>query len=350
MNDSALDLPETLDLGSDNIAIYFEDVQAVFARAGPGQNISGVLGSAFTTAENLASKFTLDIALQLNTDYSCQGNSASGITLTAIHATADTERVSFPVFPVGFTGKAQCLGDTPMPQCLNTITRASSAAGADKMSLPPPRAVSGTSAYVSFVVLPTSNTFISLGNDASHVKGVASKVISATVRGVAHNTVFSGGATMTFELAVDPAVSSEPTTACAWWDEARQLWSNAGCTYLGRSFDSTVVECQCNHLTSFAILADANTAADAGSGLSEIEQHNLSWFVFVCVGISIVCTAINLRTLYWTISPQLSSPVPPDAPRRCHNLLGAQVICVLIGACNPMLRPTWNFAVPDMQL
>ena len=301
MNDSALDLPETLDLGSDNIAIYFEDVQAVFARAGPGQNTSGVRGSAFTAAENLASKFTLDIALQLNTDYSCQGNSASGITLTAIHATADAERVSFPVFPVGFTGKARCLGDTPMPQCLNTNTRASSGAGADKMSLPPPRAVSGTSAHVSFVVLPTINTFISLGNDASHVKGVASKVISATVRGVAHNTVFSGGATMTFELAVDLAVSSKPTTTCAWWDEERQRWSNAGCTYLGRSFDNTAVECQCNHLTSFAIHTDANSDYRTESnGLTEKEHHSLSMFVYVCVSISIVCL-LTVIAVYATV-------------------------------------------------
>ena len=227
MNDSALDLPETLDFGSDYIAVYFEDVQAVFALAGPGQDISGVVGSAFTAAGNLASNFTLEIALQLNTDYdSCQGNSASGITLTAIHVTADAERVSFPVFPKGFTGATTCMGDSPMPLCLNASTRASSSGGADKMSLPPPLAVSGTSAYVSFVVLPTSNTFITSG-----VEGVASKVISATVLGVSHNTAFRGGATMTFELAVNPVAGIEPSTACAWWDEERQRWSNAGCTY-----------------------------------------------------------------------------------------------------------------------
>ena len=293
MDESALDLPETLNLGSDNIAIYFEDVQAVFLRAGPGQNIIALVRSSFTAAENLASKFTLDIALQLNTDYSCQGNSASGITLTAIHATADTERVSFPVFPAQFTGQAECLGDSPMSQCMNANTRASRGAGADKMSLPPPRAVSGTSAYVSFVVLPTQNTFISSGNNARHMTGVASKVISATVRGVTHNTVFSGGATMTFELVVDPTARIEPTTACAWWDKERQRWSNAGCKYLGRSLDGTLVECRCNHLTSFAILTDANDGDwTESNGLTETEHHSLSMFVYVCASVSIVCLMI----------------------------------------------------------
>ena len=265
----------------------------MFAQAGSGQNISGVIGSSFTAVENLASKFTLEIALHLNTDYSCQGNSSSGITLTAIHATADTERVSFPVFPDGFTGQAECLGDSPMPPCLNASTRAASGAGADKMSLPPPRAVSGTSAYVSFVVLPTTNQ--------TNLEGVASKVISATVLGVRHNTVFSGDATMTYELTVDPLAAIVPSTACAWWDEERQRWSNAGCEYLGRSVDRTLVECQCNHLTSFCILTDANAGErTAPNGLTETEQFSLSMFVYVCVSISIVCFMIVIA-VYATV-------------------------------------------------
>ena len=53
--------------------------------------------------------------------------------------------------------------------------------------------------------------------------------------------------------------------------------------------------CECNHLTSFAALTDANAASGVAGGLSAAEQLGLTWFVFVCVGISIGClTAVIL--------------------------------------------------------
>ena len=56
------------------------------------------------------------------------------------------------------------------------------------------------------------------------------------------------------------------------------------------SSSPAVIGCECNHMTSFAILMDASPSQ--GAGLSEQEQLDLSIFVYFCVAISIGCLTI----------------------------------------------------------
>ena len=62
-----------------------------------------------------------------------------------------------------------------------------------------------------------------------------------------------------------------------------------------------MVECRCNHLTSFAILTDASSSDLAEDEmLTEMEHHSLSVFVYVCVSISIACLLIVIA-VYATV-------------------------------------------------
>jgi hypothetical protein len=120
---------------------------------------------------------------------------------------------------------------------------------------------------------------------------IGSTVVSITVGGVAHNTPFSNtAAKMRFNMTVAASDKVGDVDPCVYWDEEDNAWSATGCKHLG-TYES-VVMCECSHLTTFAVLADANVDSGVGSGLSEEELHNLAWFVFLCVGISIVCLTI----------------------------------------------------------
>ena len=39
---------------------------------------------------------------------------------------------------------------------------------------------------------------------------------------------------------------------CGFWDEKVSIWSQSGCVL--KSMRNSSIECQCNHLTNFAIL------------------------------------------------------------------------------------------------
>ena len=163
----------------------------------------------------------------------------------------------------------------------------------NKMMLPAPRLIgaTGATARVGFVEF-ASPLFVGLVG----TKAIASNVLSATVAGVAHNTPFGGTARVEFNLTTDTGTEVNTGNPCMFWDERALDWSSVGCDHLGTvggpARARPVVMCACNHLTSFAILTDANAASGAAGGLSEAEQHNLTWFVFVCVGISIVCLTV----------------------------------------------------------
>ena len=89
----------------------------------------------------------------------------------------------------------------------------------------------------------------------------------------------------------DQKVAANP---CVWWDAAVSGWSSVGCSMVDAtttiSSSPAVIGCECNHMTSFAILMDASPSQ--GAGLSEQEQLDLSIFVYFCVAISIGCLTI----------------------------------------------------------
>ena len=234
-----------------------------------------------------------------------QGTSADGkVILTSVHTTLDSDMLAYPFFGPGFTGAAACLQDTgaaagaEASPCLRpAVTTADTSGDAstssdttNTMTLPAPRVLgaTGASSHVGFVLF-TSPRFAGAS--------VGSNVLSATVAGLAHNTPFGGAARVRFNLTAGMQSVDYFGTGiapCVFWNERGLNWSSTGCEYLGTAVGS-VVMCECDHLTSFAVLADANAASGAGSGLSVAEQHGLTWFVYACVGISIGClTAVIL--------------------------------------------------------
>jgi len=167
--------------------------------------------------------------------------------------------------------------------------------GGSTMTLSAPRDIgaTGPSATIAFVLM----SFSAFADIAG------STVMSATVGGVAHNTPFGNAAArMQFNLTAAAGDQVQAVDPCVYLDEEGDIgWRPTGCVHLGT--DGSVVMCECNHLTSFAVLTDANRATGAGGGLSEGEQHTLTWFVFVCVGISIGCLTIVI--LVYAVSSEL---------------------------------------------
>lgn len=143
--------------------------------------------------------------------------------------------------------------------------------------------LSGDSVIVSFISY-NATAFADVTGGTDNVL-VGSKVLSVTIDGVSHNTDFKNNESVIFNLTVtkDQALSQNP---CVFWNEDISKWNSNGCTLSDVSeFPSEmVVTCICTHLTSFAILLDAGDGA-----ISDAEAETLSYFVYVCVAISIGC-------------------------------------------------------------
>ena len=257
---------------------------------------------AFGLAQEMLSNLTLLAAASLNASVVSQGASADGtVVLTSAHATLDSDKLAYPFFAPGFTGAAACL-EIELSAAAAASPRLCASMGAgvsgdrNAMTLPVPRdiGVTGRSAFVGFSEFASPRV----------TGSVWSKVLSATVAGVAHNTPFNNAAKMRFNLtaATETASRVDDSNPCVFWDEQLLNWSSTGCEHLG-TVGGLVVMCECNHLTSFAVLTDANSATRVDNGLSENEQHNLTWFVFVCVGISIGCLTVVI--LVYAVASEL---------------------------------------------
>ena len=304
------EVAELLAVAADSVSIWLAEVAE--AGSGPSEEALPEELEAFGQAQEMVSNLTLLAAATLNTSVVSQGTSADGtVILTSAHATLESDKLSYPFFAPGFTGAAVCLGNelstaaAAASPCLvpSAPTGASGggvgvSSGKNTMILPAPRdiGVTGTSAHVGFAEFASPR----------FAGSVWSKVLLATVLGIAHNTPFSNAAKMRFNLTAATETASRDddnsSNPCAFWDERHLDWNSTGCEHLG-TVGGLVVMCECNHLTSFAVLTDANSATGAGNGLSEDEQHNLAWFVFVCVGISIGCLTVVI--LVYAVASEL---------------------------------------------
>jgi surface protein len=294
---------EVLAVAADSVSEWVTEITE--AASGPSGEAVPERLEAFGQAQEMLSDLTLLAAAYLNTSIVSQGVSADGaVVLTSVHATLDTDQLSYPFFAPEFTGAAACLESelsktTALSPCL--VQRAGAGGGGDgdgvygdrnTMTLPTPRDMGLTvgPAHIAFVEIAPPFT------------SVLSKVLSATVLGVEHNTDFDSGATVRFNLTAITENARWDDDPCRFWDTQNLTWSSRNCLLLG-TVGGSVANCECGHLTSFAILADANTASDRG--LSEDEQNTLTGFVFVCVGISIGCLTVVI--LVYAIVSELRS-------------------------------------------
>ena len=244
----------------------------------------------FANVTALLTNITLLGAARLDEHVVSQGTSANGLViLVSVHSTPGSTPVSFPFFAPGFKGAASCLAAGAEPPCLAPAADGAAPAAGRTMDLPSLSAIGMIGdAFVGCHWLP--NPF---SNASSDGWVVSSDILSVTVGSVPHNTPFSSGASMNFSLTVPTNTTFGTGDPCVFWHEQSQAWSTTGCEHLGTT-DGTekTVKCACNHLTSFAILTDANTDASSSFGLSDAEEYTLSAFVYVCVGTSIVCLTV----------------------------------------------------------
>uniref|UniRef100_A0A8C3T5V6 Uncharacterized protein n=1 Tax=Chelydra serpentina TaxID=8475 RepID=A0A8C3T5V6_CHESE len=71
---------------------------------------------------------------------------------------------------------------------------------------------------------------------------------------------------------------------CAYWETSRKHWATNGCTQ--QTLNATLTRCQCNHLTSFAVLM----------AFYELEDWTLDVITKVGLVISLVCLLLSILT------------------------------------------------------
>ncbi|XP_070203850.1 uncharacterized protein [Littorina saxatilis] len=89
--------------------------------------------------------------------------------------------------------------------------------------------------------------------------------------------------TFTHRMCVDWAMH---TPQCMFWDTSAYRWSSSGCWIL--SFNNTHSHCQCNHLTSFAVLINVKRGEELSSHPVLVQMTLVGNIVsMVCLGITL---------------------------------------------------------------
>nr|XP_039261734.1 uncharacterized protein LOC120337897 [Styela clava] len=158
-------------------------------------------------------------------------------------------------------------------------------------------------------------------NASGHITSIISKVISATVR--PSNTDLYAKEKVRIMLNHHKPVnqSKHYNIRCVYWKTDSKngggYWSPNGCRLISTSQDST--ECECNHLTSFAILMDT-----VGTELSEENELALSLLTYIGCSMSVVC--LLLSAISFTILPGLKSVRTSIHRCLCVSLALAQTV------------------------
>ena len=199
------EVSEVLTLAADGVSGWLTEVTEAGAGA-EGRVSTGAAAEAlaeeleaFSQAQDVATNLTLLAARVLSSSTVSQGTSADGaVVLTSVNAPLDSDKLAYPFFAPGYTGASVCLQDmgaaagAEASPCLGPGATAGTGGDAStsnvttkSMTLPAPRELgaTGASAHIGFVLFVSPRFAGSLGS-----KSVGSKVLSATVAGVAHNT------------------------------------------------------------------------------------------------------------------------------------------------------------------
>ena len=125
---------------------------------------------------------------------------------------------------------------------------------------------------------------------------------NATQTNVSNVYKLENNVTITFDnLLLDGINISNSDQICVWYNDTSDLWSSKGCMTIIDPNDENSVSCNCNHLTTFTMIAfldDGVTAECKGGGSFTTDKFNLSeyttelisfiafWFlvilIFVC--------------------------------------------------------------------
>jgi hypothetical protein len=127
---------------------------------------------------------------------------------------------------------------------------------------------------------------------------IGSTVISVLVTSFMNGTVV-GVFDYSRNLKVADLQGTDFTPQCVWYNEPISgneigSWSTAGCNTT--VLNSTHSECECNHLTSFAVLVSSNGAESASESASP-HARALSIVTYIGVAVSLTCIVITIITV-----------------------------------------------------
>lgn len=106
---------------------------------------------------------------------------------------------------------------------------------------------------------------------------------------------------------------------CVFWNVNTSSWDTWGCVMIATNMEFT--DCQCTHLTSFAVLMDVTgTLQEFGS----IRDHLLTWFTRAGCGISSTCLLLSITV--FTVFPALWNDRTTIHRNLCICLLAAEVL------------------------
>lgn len=103
--------------------------------------------------------------------------------------------------------------------------------------------------------------------------GINSDVISYTVWNADENRSFHTGIRVRILFQnIRSRESDHQSISCVYWNQTVAKWLRDGCVWLREQSNRTVTLCQCNHLTSFAILLDIS-GRESSSQPNRIKQY-----------------------------------------------------------------------------
>ncbi|XP_045122883.1 latrophilin Cirl-like isoform X3 [Portunus trituberculatus] len=193
---------------------------------------------------------------------------------------------------------------------------------ADSISLPPEAVLENSDGGATRVVFLTYRHLEDLlapgqeplGHRSSNVtRLVNSRVLSASL-GRGRHIQLPEPVTLTFSLLRQENVTRP---VCAFWDYTTSFWSDEGCSVLG--YNRSHVTCQCDHLTSFAVLME-----EAAGGVGEDPQAALRILAYVGCVVSLVCVAGSL--LVFSVFRGLASPRTAVHRHVCVCLTAAELV------------------------
>jgi hypothetical protein len=138
------------------------------------------------------------------------------------------------------------------------------------------------------VLIEYSNSTLFQTNDTTRY--VTSSVISIDIEGINHGVLLHQSISIIFDVSTQNNVHY----TCCYWNYTSNLWKSDGC-YLHGIINNSRIECRCEHLTNFAVLADVG-GSSSDTQLSAANELALELITYIGCGISILGLVITVFT------------------------------------------------------
>lgn len=156
---------------------------------------------------------------------------------------------------------------------------------------------------VRFAVYSSDAFFNNFAYDELGQKlSVNSPIVVATVSNSVAGAQFRNHARMKYKVRHSKTNGYKlHTRSCRWYQEDTNSWSDTGCRIMSHESDENVTTCECEHLTSFAVLMDLSDD-EAASNNDAKDSKILSYITYVGVGTSVIF--LTLMIIVFSIFPK----------------------------------------------